>query len=138
MDILKKSIKIKYFLFLVFILTSCKNETCKGVEFRNGISYKNGKLYSGTCITHHSNGEVRSIQSYLNGYDHGDWEFFYANKKQQTKGGFIMGKKNGKWTYYHENGMLFKEHFYENGKKIGVWITYDKNGEISSKTNDFN
>lgn len=129
---------LKYFFVVIFIFTGCNNETCKGVEFKNGISYKNGKLYTGKCVTHHTNGEIRSKQSYKNGYDHGNWEFFYANKKQQTKGSFNMGKKNGKWTYYYDNGTLFQERFFDNGKKIGVWITYDKNGEVSSIKNNVN
>jgi antitoxin component YwqK of YwqJK toxin-antitoxin module len=125
-------------LFCFFIITlttySCQKETCKGVVFKNGISSKGGILYSGTCITHHTNGEVRSIQNYKNGYDHGEWKFFYRDKKIQVKGTFNLGQKDGKWVYYYENSILHKEHFYENGKKIGVWKTYDENGKISSET----
>tara|TARA_B110000046_G_scaffold148627_1_gene156544 strand:- start:3418 stop:3834 length:417 start_codon:yes stop_codon:yes gene_type:complete len=138
MELLKKNLIIKYLLFVLLILTSCKNETCKGVEFIDGMTFKNGALYSGTCINHHTNGEIRSIQNYKKGYDHGKWEFFYANKKNQVKGTFNMGKKNGEWTYYHENGELHKQHFYDNGKKIGLWKTYDENGVISSASNVFN
>ena len=138
MDIVPKKISIKLLLISFLIFSSCKNETCKGIEFNGGRSFKDGSAYSGTCITHHTNGEIKSIQNYKNGYDHGKWEFFYANKKNQTKGMFNMGKKNGEWTYYYENGKLHKEHFYDNGKKSGIWKTYDKNGEILSVTNDFN
>ena len=133
-----KNLILFYFFIIILITYSCQKETCKGVVFKNGISSKGGKLYSGTCITHHTNGEVRSIQNYKKGYDHGKWEFFYANKKNQVKGTFNMGKKNGEWTYYHENGELHKQHFYDNGKKIGLWKTYDENGVISSASNVFN
>ena len=54
----------KLILLLICIqllsLYSCQTETCKGVIFKEGVSYKNSQLYSGTCITHHINGEVKS------------------------------------------------------------------------------
>ena len=134
MDLIKKTYRLKFLLVVMLILTSCKNETCKGVEFIDGMTFKNGALYSGTCINHHTNGEIRSIQNYKKGYDHGKWEFFYANKKNQVKGTFNMGKKNGEWTYYHENGILHKENFYENGNQIGVWKTFDEKGKVTSIT----
>ena len=134
MELLKQNLISKYFLIVLLILTSCKNQTCESVEYNNGMSFKNGSPFSGTCIIHHSNGEIKSIQNYKNGYDHGEWEFFYRDKKIQTKGTFNLGQKDGKWVYYYENSILHKEHFYENGKKIGVWKTYDQNGKISSET----
>ena len=134
MELLKKSLILKYFLILLLILTSCKKETCKGVEFKDGISFKNGSPFSGTCITNHSNGEIRSIQNYKNGYDHGEWKFFYQDKKVHVKGTFILGQKDGEWTYYHENGILHKENFYENGNQIGVWKTFDEKGKVTSIT----
>ena len=70
MDLIKKTYRLKFLLVVMLILTSCKNETCKGVEFKDGMSFKNGSPYSGTCIVHHTNGEIRSIQKYKNGYDH--------------------------------------------------------------------
>ena len=134
MELLTKTLIIKYFLIVLLTLTSCKNETCKGVEYKNSMSFKNGSPFSGTCINHHTNGEIRSIQNYKNGYDHGNWEFFYRNKKIKVKGKFNMGEKDGKWTYFHENGILHKEHFYENGKKTGVWKTFDETGDMISLT----
>ena len=138
MELFKNHLILKYFLIVLLFLTSCKNDPCNKIEYKNGMSFKNGSPYSGTCINLHSNGEIKSIQNYKKGYDHGKWEFFYRDKKTQTKGTFNMGKKNGEWTYYYENGMLHKEQFYDNGKKIGVWKTYDENGEISSVTNALN
>ena len=138
MDLIIKNHWLKFLLVVMLILTSCKNETCKGVEFKDGMSFKNGSPYSGTCIDHHTNGEIRSIQKYKNGLDHGKWEFYYPNKKLQVSGKFIMGEKDGKWTYYYENSIIWKEHFYSKGKKIGVWKTYDESGEIKSVTNLIN
>ena len=134
MDIVPKKISIKLLLISFLIFSSCKNETCKGIEFNGGRSFKDGSAYSGTCITHHTNGEIKSIQNYKNGYDHGKWEFFYADKTYQVQGSFLMGKKDGLWFYYYQNGAVSKEHFYENGKKSGVWKSFDENGKLISAT----
>ena len=134
MDLIIKNHCLKFLLVVMLILTSCKNETCKDVIYKDGMSFKNGSPYSGTCIVHHTNGEIRSIQKYKNGYDHGEWKFFYRDKKVHVKGTFILGQKDGEWTYYHENGILHKENFYENGKQIGVWKTFDEKGKVTSIT----
>jgi len=134
MDLIIKNHWLKFLLVVMLILTSCKNETCKDVIYKDGRSFKNGSPYSGTCIDHHSNGEIRSIQNYANGYDHGKWKFFYSDKTIQTEGFFVMGKKDRKWLYYHKNGTLSKEHFYENGKKVGVWKKFDEDGALIEAT----
>lgn len=119
-------------------LYSCQKETCKGVIFKEGVSYKNSQLYSGTCITHHINGEVKSIQTYKNGFDHAKWEFFYSDKTPEVIGSFNMGKKEGKWLYYHKNGILWKEHYYQDGNQKGIWKTFDENGILIEETPIFN
>lgn len=129
-----KNLISHYICILFLCLYSCQKETCKGVIYKDGRSYKFDSFYSGSCITHHTNGELRSIQSYKNGYDHGKWEFFYNDKTIQTEGTFAMGNKDGKWLYYHKNGALSKEHYYENGKKVGVWKKFDEDGNLIEAT----
>jgi antitoxin component YwqK of YwqJK toxin-antitoxin module len=128
---MKKYFKSSLLIFLLFI-TACKNETCKDVVYKNGLSYKNNLLYTGTCVTHHTNGNISSIQSYLNGFDHGKWEFFFPNKIKRTEGEFFKGKKHGKWIYYYENQKVWKENFYTYGKKTGIWNVYNMDGKLTS------
>lgn len=80
--------------------------TCEGIVYSNGLTYKNSKLFSGSCITHHSNLKIRSVQSYKNGKDHGDWVFYFDNGIIETKGQFSEGVKKGIWEYYNSKGQL--------------------------------
>ena len=119
------------FVGLVFLLISCKKNTCKGIEYVNGVTYKNGELYTGNCITHNTNGKTRSIQSYKNGLDHGEWIFYHDNDVISTVGHFKLGKKVGEWKYYHQNGALYFHQFFDdNGNEIGVWKEFNEKGEL--------
>jgi len=122
----------KFVSFLLFVLLiSCQETTCKGVELIDGLSYKNGKLYTGKCITHSSNGTVRSIQSYKKGFDHGKWTFYHDNQELSTIGNFSLGKKIGEWKYFHENGVLYFHQFFDQkGNEIGTWKEFDTSGKL--------
>lgn len=120
---------ISFFLFI--FLFSCQKTTCKGVELIDGLSYKNGELYTGKCITHTSNGTLRSIQSYKEGFDHGEWIFYHDNQELSTIGKFNKGKKIGEWKYFHENGLLyFHQYFNQRGDEIGTWKEFDVSGKL--------
>ena len=128
---------MKNSLLILFILsnvlTSCQKKTCEGLLFKNGITTENGKRYSGQCVVHHTNGNLSSVKSYENGYDHGEWKFFFPNGSLKLKGNFIYGKKDGEWTYYFENGNIWKKQFFKSGAQSGVWLTYNENCEIINK-----
>jgi len=127
---------IFYILLLSCIfLNSCNTPSCAGVVFKNGVSLKDGKPYSGTCETYHPNRELKSIQTYSEGLDDGEWVFYFPNGKIQTKGQFNKGVRIGKWEYYYDNGNVWREnHYSQNGLKDKVWVEYDLSGNlISSK-----
>ena len=129
---------IFYILLLSCIfLNSCNTPSCAGVVFKNGISLKDGKPYSGTCETYHPNRELKSIQTYSEGLDDGEWVFYFPNGKIQTKGQFNKGVRIGKWKYYAKNGKIWKVNTYnEVGEPFGEWETYDTiNGNLSEVKN---
>jgi len=108
-------------IFFTFFLISCKKDnylTCEGVEYIGELSYKNGKLYTGTCVTHHKNLSIRSIQNYLDGKDHGKWKFFHDNGVPETVGSFEKGKKIGVWKYFSRENKLRATAVYDNNGKI--------------------
>ena len=73
-----KKLVFSFLLITLILFTKCGKETCESVIYKNGLSYKSNLPYSGTCITHHTNGNINSVQRYLNGFDHGKWEFFFS------------------------------------------------------------
>jgi len=119
---------------LASILFSCKNETCEGIFLQNGITYKNNIPYTGTCETFHTNGQLKSLKTYLNGFDHDRWVFYYPNGEMQVTGHFNLGKRDGEWTYFYDNGNVWKKHYYANGNKTGVWKTFDEQENLIEET----
>ena len=103
--------KIFKYLLGSFVITllfvNCgKPKTCKGIYRIGNITYKNEKSYNGKCVTHHPNFKIRSVQSYENGFDHGEWKFYHDNGEISTIGKFEYGKKIGVWKYYFPSGAL--------------------------------
>ena len=119
------------FVFLVTVLfCSCSKTNCLDIGFTDGISYKNGKKFTGNCESFHPNGNLKSIQTYKKGLDHGEWIFYFPSGNIQTKGTFNEGVRIGKWEYFHENSSIWKEQFYDSkGDRVGVWNTYDLSGD---------
>tara|TARA_B100000925_G_C21941085_1_gene444620 strand:+ start:481 stop:879 length:399 start_codon:yes stop_codon:yes gene_type:complete len=123
----------------IFMITSCqKKVNCAQVKQINGMSYYQDKPFSGECISYHETGVIRSVQKYIDGLDHGKWEFFHPNSKLETKAYFDKGKRIGNWLYYFYNGELKQESYYSSaGEKNGIWIIYNKKGD-TVKTINYN
>jgi len=122
------------YLIISLIFFSCSPEVnCNEIKYIDGISYYNGKLFSGSCIEYYPNGQLRSKQSYLDGKDHGDWMFYFPAEIPRTKGSFNNGTRIGKWEYYYQNGNPWKINYYDSvGNKTGKWTTYNNDKSIDS------
>lgn len=120
---------MKLFSFLITILitfVACgRHQTCNGVEFNGTRSFKNNKPFTGKCITHHNNSNLRSIQSYKNGFDHGEWIFYFDDGTLETKGTFKDGKKVGVWKYYYKNGKMKNVSEYSNNGTLVKSESFD-------------
>ena len=122
----------RIFLFFIIFL-SCSKKDCKDLVYKDGITSLHGKLFTGECSEYYSNGQIRSIQKYLDGKDHGEWIFYYPAEIIRTRGVFNKGVRIGKWEYYYSNGNLWKINNYDSlGKKTGKWITYAPDNTIDS------
>lgn len=98
---------LSFFITILITFIACgKHQTCKGVEFNGTRSFKNNKPFTGKCITHHNNSNLKSIQSYSDGFDHGEWIFYFNDGTIETEGAFKKGEKVGIWKYYYRNGKL--------------------------------
>lgn len=107
-------------LLLIVIFYSCNNysRTCKNLQYVNGMTYEYDSFYSGTCVTHHKNFNLRSVQSYRKGFDHGKWEFYFEDGILEVEGNFNMGKKVGKWKYYYPSGKIKRIMEYDNDSNL--------------------
>lgn len=127
-----KNFKVTFIYLCFLILARCSNEiNCNLLKYDGNVTTLNGTLYSGNCISYHNENTVASIKNYLEGKDHGEWQFFFLNGNIRTKGKFNNGKRIGLWLYYYENGQLWKSYEYDNaGKPKGEWKTYTKDGYL--------
>lgn len=119
----------KTILFLVTIFLACDKQPCPDLKFIDGITYdSNGKPYTGNCSTFYNDFNIKSIEKYNKGKDHGKWTFYFNNGNVQTQGRFEDGLKTGEWKYFYETGEIWKLNYFSKGKKIKNWSTFDLNG----------
>ena len=124
---------MKRILLIFTVFLSCSKTDCKDLVFKDGITTLKGDLYSGDCSEYYSNGQIKSIQKYLDGKDHGEWVFYYPAEIIRTRGEFNKGVRVGKWEYFYNNGNPWKIHYYDSiGKRTGKWITYSLDKTIDS------
>jgi antitoxin component YwqK of YwqJK toxin-antitoxin module len=125
--------KMNRIFFLTLFFLSCTNTDCGDLIFNNGTTTLKGKLFSGNCVEYYPNGQLKSVQNYLDGKDHGDWIFYFSAEIPRTKGSFNRGIRIGKWEYYYQNGNPWKINYYDSlGNKTGKWITYNIDKSIDS------
>lgn len=141
-------------LILVFIFMSAICES----QAINKTDSQGRKI--GTWQKKHSNGQIKykgqfkdgfeigefiyyyptgKIQSKINFSEEGTYAaitFFYENGMKKATGFYRNKKKNGNWKYYNsETGNIVSEENYANGIKDGVWIIYYPSGNIVSEVN---
>ena len=118
----------------VLIMVSCSEPNeCPEFDFNNleRTTTLNNIPFTGRCSTY-LNGRLKSVQQYLNGYDYGNWVFYFDNGKVETKGRFNKtGERVGRWKYYFDNGVKMQISKYsKNGDRIGVWKVFNKDGDL--------
>ena len=121
-------------LLFLFIYGCSEPQPCPELNFDpdDRITYVNNEPFTGRCLTF-INENKRSIQQYLNGVDHGKWEFFYETGELETKGKFKNGKRIGTWNYYWPNGKTRQISKYSStGERRGTWKVYDSIGNLTS------
>jgi len=123
----------KYSFILLVLILSCdkKYVDCeRDLEFKNGLTYFKGKLYSGDCSTFHSNDSLKSTQRYIKGLDHGEWVYYHDNGNMETYAKFDNGKREGEWLYFFNNSNLRQVSFYKNGLRDSLWKNFNVNSKL--------
>ena len=124
---------IKCFLFLSFFISCNKEIKCENLTYENGLTYKDGELFTGVCKSYFKNGIIKSIQQYNNGNDTSQWTFFFQNGIIETIGQFEKGIRIGEWKYYFKSGLLKQVNNYKLGKKDGIWLKFSEKGDTIYK-----
>ncbi len=102
--------------------------------------YDNGNIFSrGTYVDgeehgvwewFHDNGQRCQSCTYVNGISHGVFETFHSNGKLNSRGTFEHGLHHGVWEWFHENGQPSSIGTLVNGYKHGAWEYFLDNGQL--------
>lgn len=66
-----------------------------------------------------ASGQLKQVEHYKDGLEHGSTTGWYANGVRQFQGEFTLGKRLGEWTSFHRNGALEEVAHYERGYREG-------------------
>ena len=137
----------KLLIFIVFLtIYSCKNDSVEiskcFLSVENGVSYVDGKKYTGTCNIFYQDsllwktrtykrglmtkeisyyipgGEKEYVGNNRNGEIDGEFISYYKNGEVSIEGELNMGFYDGEWNYYDDDGSLNKTLIYEDKKLI--------------------
>ncbi len=86
---------------------------------------------------YHDNGAIK-LSGKLDslGQRHGEWNAFYADSSNWSKGYYEHGLAIGKRTVWYPNGQIRIEGQYKNGKEVGLWKYRNEQGKVL-KIEDF-
>ena len=118
---------------MIILFSSCNSRVdCNlDLEYKEGLTYFKGKLFSGDCESFYETGIKMNKQTYLNGMDNGKWSFYFKNGNLETEGYFLENKRHGKWTYFFDDGKTVKQiSHYNKGKKDSIWVKYNSDKTI--------
>ncbi len=132
-------------LFLALFIIGCQEEEILPCSLKvdNGLTYSDGKVYSGSChmiyedeflwktLTYKRGKLYKEISYHIpeggidyigyrdkDGNIHGSFEKYYKNGNMEIDGQLKTGYYNGDWDYFNEEGELTKEIRYKMGEII--------------------
>ena len=108
--------------------TAFNDDNVKTME----VEYKDGKI-EGEYKSYYLDGSIQETGYYTQGNKDGNWEKF--NEKGKTTGvaNYKDGKKHDKWMIFDDNGTKRVEIFYNEGMKVNTWTMWDQDGNIISQ-----
>ena len=94
------------------------------------VTYENGKKVTWVQYKYHSNGQLRTKETYKEGKFDGPWVRYYDNGQLELKGTFKDVKFDGPWVGYYVNGQLGFKGTYKDGNKEGPWVNFNEDGTV--------
>jgi antitoxin component YwqK of YwqJK toxin-antitoxin module len=138
----------KTFLFIGFMLVSflciaqvdTTNQKMHPMSATYQKAYKIGSVYyktgtkapfTGILYGKYQNGNIQTMQEYVNGIGNGKWIDFNPEGIKECEGTYKYNRVEGPVTFFYENGSVKSKGQYLHWKKpIGLWKYYDKKGNL--------
>ncbi|XLS30276.1 toxin-antitoxin system YwqK family antitoxin [Flavobacteriaceae bacterium M23B6Z8] len=92
------------------------------------------KPFTGLLYARYDNGELQSVQQFVDGVGNGTWTNYDPDGRKESEGTYKDNRVEGPVTFFYENGSIKAKGQYVHWKNpIGWWIFYDRQGNIVSK-----
>ncbi len=149
-------------VFLIFGCWSCTSESgsttvevsSAEVRKQDGKAFVNNELFSGFLLRRFENGDTASLESFVQGNQHGQSRYWYPNgqlKEDRTyknnrkhgvhKGWYSTGIQGFEYKFddgvyvdtlkeWYDNGQLYLKSYYVNGQQEGRQQAWKRDGEL--------
>jgi antitoxin component YwqK of YwqJK toxin-antitoxin module len=108
------------------------------IEFHNNgnkkieVSLKSG-LPDGPLSIFFESGKIHETRSYKKGKMHGTWLTWNEDGTKVALANYKDNLKHGDWFIWDDKGTLRFEMHYSQGKKVGTWKMFNEKGELVSE-----
>jgi len=108
------------------------------IEFHNNgnkkieVGLKSG-LPDGPLSIYFESGQLHETRSYKKGEMHGTWFTWNEDGTKIALANYKNNLKDGEWFIWDDKGTLRFEMHYSKGKKVGTWKMYNEEGELVSE-----
>lgn len=92
------------------------------------------KPFTGILYGRYANGQLLTMQEYVDGIGNGTWVDFDPQGRKERQGTYVNNRVEGPVTLYYESGAIKAKGQYRHWKQpIGEWIYYDEKGNVAHK-----
>ena len=111
------------------------NDTPKMESYRTREGKQLVKNGTGEYVGRYGNDTIAAKGFYVDGFQTGQWNYWYSTGQKSQTTYFMQGKPDGKSINYYESGKISTEGSMKGGKQHGEWMWYHTNGQVSSRAN---
>ena len=105
----------------------------KSGEIHNAVSAAGGLVLHKTYLKYYKSNQLAEQGSFNYGLKTGYWKTWYNNGQLKTLETWINGYKQGACKAYDSLGHIVKEGAYRNNKKSGYWVDHVKHDTLFYK-----
>jgi antitoxin component YwqK of YwqJK toxin-antitoxin module len=105
---------------------------------KDGTVYKikSDKLFTGTLVEYHDNGQLRVRATFKDGKENGLYEGYYKNGLLHFRTTHKNGIPGGLWEGFYEDGQLKERGNIKDLEQDGLWEYFDEEGN-STKIEEY-
>ena len=130
--------KIPFYL-IILTFYGCQNNSVEiqpcNLQVDDGITYSNGKKYSGICNLFYNDTVLWKTRTYKKGKKTNETSYYIPEGTLEYVGGEKNGKIDGNFISYYRNGEISIEGKLDMGKYVGKWKYYDDDGSLNKTLN---